>query len=788
MMRVALHGLIANCLLLGVVSLHGAEQPATDIAGFRRDVLPVLKETCLDCHGEEAQEGDLRIDTLDPDMLNGMDAETWHDVLNKLNLGEMPPEEAEPLTEQQRGKLVNWLTDELRRVVEVRRSSGGQAVLRRLTRYEYNYTMQDLLGVSMDFAKDLPPDSTSPDGFQNDGATLSISPLQIELYLAAARKGLARAIVTSERPQVFTHRAEKSEKVRRVKGQVSNRLTYKDRFLVRLDEFPREGEVAVRVTAGATTPQDAPLPRMRVTMGVRADTRAPEMTLAEIDVAATEDKPQTYEFRGRIEDFPLPGHNPKFPGLQITIYNVQPDTKSKNSNQGEPPTISVTAVEFEGPIAESWPPLSHQRLLGGDDATDDTQRARDALRKFLARAYRRPSSDADVDALMPLYVSLREQLSFEPAMREVLALALISPEFLYLVETRDDPHKREQLADHELATRLSYFLWSSMPDARLSELADQGKLRQEKVLLAEVQRMISDPKAQRFVEHFSDQWFDLSAIDRVAVNPEYHPNFDDRLKADMRKETQLLFGTILQDNRSCLDLLDTEFTFVNHRLANHYGLEGPRGEEFIRVALKPADRRGGLLTQGSFLLANSNGEDSHPIKRAVWVLDRLLDSPPPPPPPDVPDLDPQQADFAGLTLKQQLEAHRKKQACNSCHRGIDPWGVAFEDYDAVGNWRETVVTRNGKKRSTSPVDSTAELPDGTTVAGADGLKAYLLTQRRDQFAEATVRNLMTYALGRSLDLTDEEHVESLAKTLAKDNYRLGNLIVEIVNSEPFQTK
>ena len=520
--------LVAVFLIQTTSSAPAVANQKADTATFRRNVLPVLKAACIDCHGPDEQESGLRIDTLDPDLLGGNDAETWHDVLNKLNLGEMPPEEAEQLSDAQRNALVGWLTAELARVVEVRRSTGGQAVLRRLTRYEYNYTMQDLLGVEMDFAKDLPPESTSPDGFQNDGATLGISPLQVELYLAAARRGLARAIVTGEQPQVITHRAEKSEKVRRVKGEVSNRLGYSDRFLVRLNEFPREGEVAVRVTAGASAPEDAPYPRMRVTMGVRADVRAPEMTLAEIDVTASEDEPDTYEFRGRIEDFPLPGHNPKYPGLQITVYNVRPDGSTANSkgnkskDKGDGPSIAITSVEFEGPILESWPPPHHQRIMrSSSDVNDEAERVREVLRNFVSRAYRRPATDSDVEVLMQLYEQLRsDESSLEETMREVLALALVSPEFLYLVESREDASKRETLSDHELATRLSYFLWSSMPDERLYELAAQGKLRQDKVLAAEVQRMIDDPRSARFVKHFSGQWFDLSAMDRVAVNPE----------------------------------------------------------------------------------------------------------------------------------------------------------------------------------------------------------------------------------------------------------------------------
>jgi hypothetical protein len=774
---------------------------SADLATFRRDVQPVLKQLCIGCHGPDEQEADLRLDRLNADLVTGPDGETWHDVLNKLNLGEMPPEEATPLSDAQQQQVVDWLTRELQRAAEARRSTGGQIVLRRLTRYEYSNTMRDLLGVSLDYAKDLPPEPPSADGFQNNGAALGISPLQVELYLKTARMGLEKAIVLGEKPQVYTHRAEKSEKVRRVKGEVSNRLGRNDRFLVRMQEFPRAGEVLVRVRAGAILPQDAPPPRMRVAMGVRADVRAPEMTLAEIEVAAPADAPQTFEFRGRIEEFPLPGHNPKYPGLQITIYNERaggPADKSKNKKKNKKddgpdpsePLIVVESVEFEGPLLENWPPPSHTRMLfPSDNVDDEAQYAREVLDRFLTRAYRRPASSADVDVMMSQFAKLRpEYPTFEETMREVLAMALISPEFLYLVEPRQNPAKSETLTDYEFASRLSYFLWSTMPDEQLFDLAKAGKLKQPEVLEAQVERMIADPKSRQFVQHLTNQWFDLSALDRVAVNPEFHPSFDERLKADMRTETQLLFAAILDDDLSCLKLLDADFTLLNRRLAEHYGLSGPRTSAFERVALSPDDRRGGLLAQGSFLLANSNGEDSHPIKRAVWLLNRLLDNPPPAPPPDVPELDPNAPDLAGLPLKRQLEMHRQKQSCNNCHRGIDPWGIAFENYDAVGRWRTEVAAIPKGKRPATAVDASANLPDGTKINGVEQLKQYLLGQQRQQFAEATVKRLLTYSLGRSLELSDRPAIESLTDRFAEDDYRLRNLIVAIVQSEPFQTK
>ncbi len=810
----------------------GAAANAQDqpyLAPYQQQVQPVLKQRCISCHGPDKQEADLRLDTLSPDLVSGPDAETWHDVLNKVNLGEMPPAKATALSDSQRQAVVGWLTHELRRAAQARKSTGGLTVLRRLTRYEYNNTMRDLLGVDLDYAQDLPPDPPSADGFQNNGAALGISPMQIELYLKAARLGLSRAIVIGDKPTVFTHQVQQGEKGRS-KKDISNYFVRNQRFLARMMEFPRQGEMLVRVRASAVAPDHLPIPRMRVTLGHRADVLEPEKTLAEVDVIPNTKKPHTFEFRGRIEDFPLPGHNPKYPGLQINLINSslagptapatsqptvdktddttddnqagnkQANNKQKNNKKKAKPVdpvdlneplIVIESMEFEGPLLESWPPSSHTQILfASPDVDDEPRYVREVLERFLTRAYRRPATQADVEVMAGFFEELRPNYpSFEETIREVLALALISPDFLYLVEPREKPNQREPLTDYELASRISYFLWSSMPDERLFQLASSGSLRQQDVLDAEVQRMIADPKSRQFVQQLTGQWFDLGALDRIAVNPEFYPSFDDRLKSDMRTETQRLFATILDEDLSCLTLLDADFALLNYPLAKHYGITGPRGLAFERVALSPTDRRGGLLAQGSFLLSNSNGEDSHPIKRAVWLLDRLLDNPPAPPPPDVPELDSQQADLAKLPLKQQLEIHRKKQACNDCHRGIDPWGVVFENYDAVGRWRTQVAGPvKGGQRTATPVDASATLPDGTELEGLADLKQYMLGQQRRPFAEAVVKRLLTYSLGRSLDLSDQQTVESLASQFAEQDYRLRGLMVAIVQSEAFQTK
>ena len=365
-------------------------------------------------------------------------------------------------------------------------------------------------------------------------------------------------------------------------------------------------------------------------------------------------------------------------------------------------------------------------------------------------------------------------------MQEVLAAVLVSPHFLHLVDTRDD---------FAIANRLSYLLWSTSPDETLMNLAAAGKLGDPEILERQAVRMMNDPRTSEFIHRFTDQWFDLRGLDRVAVNPEFFPEFDNALKEAMKTETREVFGEILRGDLSCLELIDSNWTMVNRLLASHYGLsQRPRSGKFERVPLIPEDRRGGILGHGAFLLSNSNGEASHPIKRAVWILDRLLDMPPAPPPPDVPELDPENPDLAGLNFKQQLAVHREKESCRNCHESIDPWGIALEHYDAVGLFREKAATRISKDGSYpegEKLDSSTLLPNGRAVADLEDLKQFLLVERRPHFARAVVRRLAGYSLGRSLELADREIIDELSGKFEKDGFRLRGLILQLVTSELF---
>lgn len=803
---------------------------------FEKEVRPILQALCYKCHGPENDKGGIQFNQLDPDLVDGPDAETWHDVLDQLNLGEMPPRKAKQPSAEQRRLITDWITLELREAAAAKRYNDGRVVTRRLTRYEYANTMRDLLGVEMDFERELPPEPASREGFLNNGATLEMSPTQIEVYLELARRALREAIVTGERPNVYEYSQTETVVGKLPKRKVAGHEPVQPEFILDLKEFPRHGEFELQVTARAAIPQGQGLPQLRISMGhVPGIIHVPRGEIGQADVS---EKTATFTFRGRMEDFPQPGPiafgNSGFKGMIVMIdfldaegqelryadrkyaqvvappkktqpKKTQPKRatpkeantsadKTESDKEAEPVPfgsrldIEVTAVKFRAPVYASWPPPSHQKLLFVSENSDEELRyVRELLERFMTSAFRRPVAPVEIEQTVKLFQTIRPQSdSFEVAMRETFASTLVSPHFLYVVEDRDAQVKQQPVTDFELASRLSYFMWSSAPDQKLLDTARQGVLREPDVLRQEVSRMLADERSAEFVERFVDQWLDMDALNRVAVNPEYYPDFDNVLKQHMRKETQAYFAEILRGNRSALELLDSDWAMLNRPLAKHYGLEGPRSSRFERVVLKSEDRRGGLLGQGAFLLANANGEDSHPIKRAVWILDRLLDSPPAPPPPDVPELDGDSPDLAKLTLKEQLAVHREKQSCANCHQGIDPWGVPLENFDAVGRWRAEIPAH--QKRPATAVDATSVLPNGTKITGVGELQRYLVEERSQLFARSVVKRLMAYGLGRSLDIGDHEAVEELTASFVKNEYRLKSLITDFILSETFQSK
>ncbi|MDE0578032.1 MAG: DUF1592 domain-containing protein, partial [Opitutales bacterium] len=424
----------------------------------------------------------------------------------------------------------------------------------------------------------------------------------------------------------------------------------------------------------------------------------------------------------------------------------------------------------------------HRKIIHERENLLQPGTAKAVIGRFLRRAWRRPVTEEELGKWVSHFERIRaEEDSAIFALRETLAASLASSNFIYLSE----PHKVQKeraLNAHELASRLSFFLWASMPDDELSALADNGNLLEPKILEKEFDRMLADEKSDRFADQFSTQWLDLDGVDRVAINPQYYKDFDSSLKTDMVKETREFFREILRSDSSALQFIDADFTMLNASLAKHYGLEGPKSQRFERVSLKGTSRPGGVLGHASIQLSGSDGADSHPIKRAVWIRERLLHDPPKPPPPDVPGIEQSVENFEKLSVRDQLEIHRKKAACADCHRSIDPWGIALESYDAIGLFREKTV------RTKKPISTETVLPGNHKINGLEDLKKFLIDQRRGQFAHALVSKMLTYALGRSLELSDEPVVKELSEEFVKSDYRLSDLMKNIIRSKPFLSR
>ncbi|MFT7644337.1 MAG: hypothetical protein ACI9G1_006104 [Pirellulaceae bacterium] len=773
------------------------------VPDFEKDVLPILQSHCVRCHGPQKQESRIRLDTLSTDLINNRAAaENWHEVLNVLNAGEMPPEDEKQLSSDQRATLTKWVSSAIDAAIEAQSKTSGRVVLRRLTRADYQNTMTELLDFEMDYTRDLPPDAVSADGFKNNGLSLRMSAIHLEYYLATARRALDRVIVSGDAPQVFRHEFKEGN-VNEWLGNAErfNRLGRQQEFLAKIPtDYPEAGHFLLRVKFNADIKNDTGFPLLEAAVGYRPDT---EILFGEFDlVEVTKSGEQTLEFRGRIEDFPLPVRGQgKYPGLVVRLRNRYDDgsplPKSKDDKargkiypeESHLASLTIQSLEFQAPYFEQWPPPRHRHILFDSPLRENDEAAyvTEVLRKFMRRTYRRPVEDDEVKFMLDFYQSIRDEFpTFEEAIRETLAMVLIRPDFLYLLEPAGD--EKRTVGEWELASRLSYFLWSTMPDQRLAELAGQGKLREPKTLANEVERMLKDPRSQRFVDQFTEQWLHLNVLDSVAIDKEYYPGFDEKLKREMRAETQQYFAQLLRTNQNALKLLDSDFTMMNEPLAKHYGVEGVYGLNFQRVALKPEQHRGGLLGQASILLSNSTGADSHAVRRAVWIRDRLLNDPPAPPPADVPSLAEANPEFHKLSIREQLEIHRKKEACASCHRNIDPWGIALENFDAVGLWREDVRRKVGNKFELLPVNAKDSLPDGKELSGVDQLKQYLSSERQDGFAKSLVSRLLTYSLGRRLELSDQRAVDDITNKWKSQGFRLRDLVQNVVASEPFQVK
>ncbi|PQO25348.1 hypothetical protein C5Y96_25605 [Blastopirellula marina] len=831
--------------------------PEADLETFKSKIEPLLKQYCYDCHGPDTKEGNVQVSALDPDLLRGKDTDWWTEVFAAVTKGEMPPPDEYEMGDAERRQIVNWLSSELEAASVLRRQAGSHSAFRRLTRYEYNYALQDLLGLPWDFAKDLPPEPHSEEGFENSSELLHLSVSQFETYHRLARQALDRATVSGERPtpvywgiameqaaqrewkeqdaQINKAKEEHAEDPQKLQTelakleanfhqphatayykQLSTGRTAKAQWayygakyafaptdtrpqfpdshdcvailpanrrqnlIVELgNQLPDEGTMRVTVRASRTNNDTPGYPSLQLLFGWQASNEGRALLRVsdqDVPVTASADAPQLIQW-----DVPLGEIYPRNSVRKTSPMGTTPSPSEyiRIANSGASAgDVQIDFVMVEAPVYDQWPPPSHTNIFfESEQSGDELAYAREILKRFMSRAWRRVPSEDELARKLKLFETMRAQSDhFEEAVIEVLATILSSPQFLYVAQSppQDEATKQAAIDNYALASRLALFLWCSLPDEQLLALAESGQLADDKVLAAQVERMLDDPRSERLSKHFVHQWLNLELLGFVNFK-----QIDPLLKEAMQHEPVALFDEVLDQNASVLDFLHSDYTMVNQRLAQHYGLGEVHGNHFRRIELKDDFRQGGLLTQPGVLAMNSDFPDSHPLKRAVWLLECLLADPPPPPPPAVPQIDLADPEIAKMTLKERIENHRNHAACKSCHVKIDPWGIAFENYDALGKWRDNI---RGK-----PVDASSELFNGETLSGMDGLKRFLLENRQDQFIQATVQKLATFALGRPLGFEDRADVDAITAQVRSEGDGLRTMIHTIVQSDLFKS-
>jgi mono/diheme cytochrome c family protein len=795
--------LVPSLFLLALPDPRSAAEPPPAAPKPDDPFRTFLIKHCQECHSGGMPKGAFSLDKLTPDFDDAANRERWLAVQKRLQAGEMPPKTRPRPVEMDVQALVGW--------IEAKAGAArahGRAVLRRLNRIEYQNTVRDLLDIDVELQEMLPADS-SANGFDNSGEALHLSSFLLEKYLEASDTALSHAIANGPQPPVVKKRYSlkdqhqvkvTTEKVFRIEGDTVTMFSSSAWQAVHVYQFypPDRGRYRFRISASAVQSGNRPLTYC-VTVGGKRMAGTSGL-IGYYDAPA--DNPSVVEFVEFME-----------PRTTITILpyglpNAQTIDKI-GADKYEGPGLAVQWVEIEGPLNDTWPPASHRRLFGdlpqkSSPVSNNSKRvevvssnpAADAeriLRNFARRAFRRTVTDADVKPFLDLVkAKLAANHSFERAVRVGLMAIMVSPDFLFL---REKPGK---LDDFALASRLSYFLWSTMPDEELLTLAERGILSQPETLRTQVERMLKHPKAVAFTENFVGQWLGLREIDATEPSHLLYPEFDHMLKVSMIRETELFFAEVLKDDLSLTNFVASDFAMLNARLAKHYGIPGPDGFALRKVQLPPNSHRGGVLTQASVLKVTANGTTTSPVTRGVWVMDRILGTPPPKPPPDVPAIEP---DIRGATtIREQLAKHRQISSCAGCHSKIDPPGFALESYDVIGGWREQYrTTGNGDRKDVivdgrrmpyrmgARVDPSDVMPDGSKFANIDEFKLILLKDK-DLLARALTGKLLTYATGSAPESTDKAEIEEMVKKVREKNYGLRTLLHEIVLSRVFQTK
>jgi hypothetical protein len=749
----------------------------TETSAFAKDGRGFVEKHCLKCHGEKNPKADLSLAAYrdEASVLKGR--KVWQNVLQMVQSGEMPPKKQPRPQPAEVEAFVKAVNDVFTRAERNARPDPGRITVRRLNRAEYNNTIRDLVGVDFNAAEDFPADDVGH-GFDNIGDVLSLSPVLMERYLAAAEGIMQRAILIGDPPKPpkrhtsgqFLH-SQQSKVIRdtslrslEVAGDLH--VTHKIRVA---------GEYRMRVRAWGRQVGDEP---------VKIAFRVDDQNIGTAEVKATE--------RARAQNYEAPPLSLEPGEHTIAVVFLNPFTDPKAADVKR--TLFVQWTELEGPTDTT--PLTHKRLLACDPSKPPREQTREVLTRFASRAYRRPATAAEVERLVKLVEDVEARGDkWEAGIQLAMQAVLVSPKFLFRIELDDRPTSTapHPIDEYQLASRLSYFIWSSMPDEELFALAAKKQLTAN--LESQVRRMLKDPKAKALVDNFAMQWLQLRRLRTFAPDTRLFPSFNEQLRNAMLKETELFFEEIIREDHSILDLIDADFTYLNEPLARHYGIADTNGNwlyqkptkpggqpihgpQFVRVALQGADR-GGILTQASVLTVTSNPTRTSPVKRGRWVLEQLLGTPPPPPPPNVPELAENEKAALSGSLRQRMEQHRANPSCATCHAKMDPLGFAFENFNAIGAFR--------KKDGDFAIDPSGTLPDGQSFQGPAELKV-ILKGKKDLFSRCLAEKMLTYALGRGVEYYDKPTLDHVTAALAKNDYRFSTLIVEIVKSDPFRLR
>ncbi len=725
---------------------------------FTKDVRPLLDTYCFKCHGNGKKKGGLALDGVVSAEAAAVDPKTWGHVLENLRTGEMPPDDEKQPSLVEREKMMAWI-DRAVFAVDPSNPDPGRVTIRRLNRVEYNNTIRDLVGVAFQPADDFPADDSGY-GFDNIGDVLSLPPVLFERYLAAAEKVMSLAILNDHKPRpakidVDLFKIEGGPKT----GTTVNARKIDEQESTVAVELPVPGEYQIKVTLESVKAGGEP---------TKVEWKFNGQALRTTDLHGRKDAKDFLKTTVRVDK---PGAFP----LTLRVLNPA------GGSGAEKRSFTVRQIAFTSPPQPPKAPASQYKLFApGRGQPNLETSARAIFASFGKRAFRRPLAAHEIERFLWIARQAEKKgANFEQGVQTALTAILVSPHFLFRGELQvvpDNPKSATPVSEWALASRLSYFLWSTMPDDELFAEAERGTLR--KNLAAQVKRMLADPKAEALVENYASQWLQVRNLQLVQPDARTFPEWDQALATAMTRETELLFQTILREDRTVLDFIGADYTFVNERLARHYRIAGIEGEAFVQVKLPP-DRVGGILGHGSYLTLTSNPTRTSPVKRGKYVLENLLGTPPPPPPPEGPDLDDKNRKELHGTLRQRMEQHRVDPTCASCHERMDPIGFGLEQFDGIGARRE--------QDEGAPIDPAGALASGEKFQGPAELRTILLTKKRGDFLRCCGEKMLTYALGRGLEYYDRPAIEKIARALdATPSF--SNLVMQVVNSVPFQMR